>query len=138
MNKLKKEEKPVLSLSVPVKVRFSEVDSLKIVWHGSYVKYLEDGREAFGEKFGLEYMHIYNSGFVAPIADMQFKYLNSAKVGDTLIVEITYVPSRAAKLIFDYRIYRESDHELLTTARTIQLFQSRDGTFEVSNPDFFL
>ena len=74
----------------------------------------------------------------APISDRQLKYLNSAKVGDTLIVEITYVPSRAAKRIFDYKIYRESDHELLTTARTIQLFQSLDGTFEVSNPDFFL
>ena len=31
-------------------VRFSEVDSMKIVWHGEYIRYFEDGREAFGLK----------------------------------------------------------------------------------------
>ena len=28
-------------------VRFSEVDSMRIVWHGNYLKYFEDGRESF-------------------------------------------------------------------------------------------
>ena len=39
--------------SCKVKVRFSEVDSMAVVWHGNYVKYLEDGREAFGLQFGV-------------------------------------------------------------------------------------
>ena len=29
------------------RVRFSEIDSMQIVWHGEYVRYFEDGREAF-------------------------------------------------------------------------------------------
>ena len=36
-------------------VRFSEVDSMNVVWHGSYPLYFEDAREAFGKKYGLEY-----------------------------------------------------------------------------------
>ena len=44
-----------------VLVRFNEVDSMSIVWHGNYVKYLEDGREDFGQKFGLSYLHIQKS-----------------------------------------------------------------------------
>lgn len=36
--------------------RFSEVDSMNIVWHGSYPLYFEDAREAFGEKYGLGYL----------------------------------------------------------------------------------
>ena len=28
-------------------IRFSEVDSMGIVWHGSYALYLEDAREQF-------------------------------------------------------------------------------------------
>ncbi len=35
-----------LSLTKRVEVRFSELDPLKVVWHGNYVKYLEDAREA--------------------------------------------------------------------------------------------
>ena len=42
-----------------LRVRFSEVDSMQIVWHGEYVRYFEDGREACGrECAGLGYMDI--------------------------------------------------------------------------------
>ena len=50
----------VLSETVRVQVRFSEVDSIKMVWHGNYITYMEDAREAFGRKYGLEYMYIYD------------------------------------------------------------------------------
>ena len=32
-------------------VRFSEVDSMNVVWHGSYMLYFEDAREEFGRKY---------------------------------------------------------------------------------------
>ena len=34
-----------LSVEKKIDIRFSEVDSMGVVWHGSFVKYLEDGRE---------------------------------------------------------------------------------------------
>lgn len=37
-------------------IRFSEVDSMNVVWHGSYPLYFEDAREAFGRKYGLGYL----------------------------------------------------------------------------------
>ena len=45
-----------LSASKRIDIRFSEVDSMNIVWHGSYPLYFEDAREAFGQKYGLGYM----------------------------------------------------------------------------------
>ena len=33
---------PAISETVRVKVRFSEVDPIRMVWHGNYIKYLED------------------------------------------------------------------------------------------------
>lgn len=45
-----------LKASKKFAIRFSEVDSMNVVWHGSYPLYFEDAREAFGEKYGLEYM----------------------------------------------------------------------------------
>ena len=39
-----------------VRVKFNEIDSMRRVWHGSYVSYLEDGRESFGRHFvGIGY-----------------------------------------------------------------------------------
>ena len=58
-----------------LRVRFSEVDSMQIVWHGEYVRYFEDGREAFGREFaGLGYMDIYASGYTAPIVELHLQY----------------------------------------------------------------
>ena len=51
------------------RVRFSEIDSMQIVWHGEYVRYFEDGREAFGKQYGLDYMSIYREGYMVPIVD---------------------------------------------------------------------
>ena len=44
-----------LSVEKQFEVRFSEVDMMNVVWHGAYPLYLEDAREAFGEKYGLSY-----------------------------------------------------------------------------------
>ena len=45
-----------LSYVAEIPVRFSEVDSLQIVWHGHYIEYMEEAREAFGKKYGLSYL----------------------------------------------------------------------------------
>ena len=49
-------EESVLSAVRKIDIRFSEVDSMHVVWHGNYAKYFEDAREAFGEKYGLDYL----------------------------------------------------------------------------------
>ena len=126
-----------LSETVTVKVRFSEVDSIRMVWHGHYVKYLEDAREAFCRKYDLEYIYIFYNGYLAPMFDMKMRYHHIASLNDELLVTITYRHTRGAKLVFDYEIRRKSDDELILTAETTQLFITRDGVFEPSSPDFF-
>lgn len=126
-----------LTTSIDVRVRFSEVDSLGMVWHGHYVKYLEDARETFGRQFGLEYMRIFENGYITPIVDMHVKYKHTATVDDILTIHITYRPERGGKLTFDYTMHRKRDNLLILTATTTQLFVTRDGMFEPSCPDFF-
>ena len=52
-----------LKASKEIDVRFSEVDSMNFVWHGAYALYFEDGREAFGAKYGLGYLDIFRAGY---------------------------------------------------------------------------
>lgn len=105
-----------------LKVRFSEVDPLGIVWHGNYVKYFEDGREAFGKEFGLDYLSMYKAGLITPIVKLDVNYKKDLKYGESAIVETRYVPSPAAKLLFEYKIFKESDNSLVTTGSTTQVF----------------
>ena len=44
-----------LKTSKEIEIRFSDVDMMKVAWHGSYPLYLEDAREAFGAEYDLSY-----------------------------------------------------------------------------------
>jgi len=130
-------QKQILSLEYDFQVPFYDLDGIQMVWHGNYVKYMEDAREKFGAKYGFEYLHIFNSGYLAPVADMHIKYRNSARISEILTMKITYKPSRSAKMVFGYLITRKSDNAVIMEAETSQLFVSREGVFEVSTPGFY-
>lgn len=133
---LKMKNSSSLSETIRVQVRFSEVDSIKMVWHGHYITYMEDAREAFGRKYGLEYMYIYECGYLAPMFDIKMRYHQTATVDDILLVTITCRPVKGAKLVFDYEIRKEKDNTLVFTAESTQLFTTHSGEFEPSCPPF--
>ena len=91
------------------KIRFSEVDAMRVVWHGAYAKYLEDAREYFGQMYGLDYNLIVDNGFFAPIVDMSIQYKQPLRYGMQPEMTITYCPTEAAKIIFDYEIRHPED-----------------------------
>jgi len=127
-----------LSDKLEVRVRFNEADPLGIVWHGHYLRYFEDGREAFGTKHGLGYLDVYKKGFVIPIVSINCDYKKSLVYGATAIVETIFINTPAAKLIFDYKIYEAGTMDLVATGRSVQVFlelQSRQ--LHLSTPEFY-
>ncbi len=118
------------------RVRFNETDPLGIVWHGHYVTYLEDGREAFGEKFGISYKDIQNADLFAPIVKCTVDYKLPLKHGDQATIETTYIFEQAAKLHFTYKIFNEAG-QLMATGETIQVFTDQNGELFLSNPPFY-
>ena len=121
------------------KVKFNEVDALGIVWHGHYIRFFEDGREAFGEKHGLAYMDIYRQGFIAPVVNINCNYKKSLEYGDTALIETTFVDSPAAKIIFNYKIYLPSTKEAIAEGTSVQVFLDRNNKqLQLTAPDFFL
>jgi len=130
--------KPILKAEKEFNVRFSEVDSMGIVWHGSYSLYFEDAREEFGKKYGLEYLYIFNTGFYAPLVELHFEYKRPLKYKDRGRIEITFRDTDAAKIVFDYMIFSADTNELIATGHSVQVFLDRDYQLVWSSPAFFL
>ena len=72
--------------SIQLRVRFSETDSLGIVWHGNYIKYFEDAREAFGRKYGISYLDVERHGFATPIVKRVCEHKKMVRYGELLEV----------------------------------------------------
>lgn len=129
----------MLSSITEFKIKFNEVDALGIVWHGHYIRYFEDGREAFGEKHGLAYMDIYRQGFIAPVVNINCDYKKSLVYGDTAIIETRFVDSMAAKIIFYYKIFLAEKKDIIAEGTTTQVFlDSVNKQLQLTAPDFFL
>ena len=86
-------------------IRFSEIDSMKVAWHGSYVLYLEDAREFWGAKYGLGYQDFMDNRYYAPIVEMDIRYKNPLFYGMKARIDIIYQPTISSKIVFDYEIY---------------------------------
>lgn len=129
----------MLVATTEFKVRFNEVDPLGIVWHGHYISFFEDGREAFGALHGITYMDIYKHGYVAPVVKINCDYKKSLVYGDVAVVETTFVNNPAAKIIFEYRIYLSGTHETVAQGSSVQVFvDSKTQELQLIAPDFFL
>ncbi|MCF3110100.1 acyl-CoA thioesterase [Niabella sp. CC-SYL272] len=121
-----------------VLIRFNEADPLGIVWHGHYIRYFEDGREAFGKKYGIGYLDFFKENVVVPIVHAECNYKKSLKFGDSVLVETIYEPCEAAKINFRFNLYKASDRSLVATGRTTQVFLDKDTqTLLLNNPPFF-
>lgn len=121
-----------------VRVRFSEMDPMNVVWHGSYVKYLEDGRESFGRHYpGIDYQTMADAHMPAPVYDLHINYIASLHMGDVAEIHTTYVHHIGARLDFRYEIYRQSDHTLCLKAETTQLFIDEKGELALDKPAYF-
>ena len=130
--------KKELSSRTEVLVRFNEADPLGIVWHGHYIRYFEDGREAFGNMHGLGYLEVYKLGFVIPVVSVQCDYKRSLRYGDRVIVETRYIPTDSAKMKFTYRLFNAVTGELVAIGSSVQVFLDKENSvLQLANPPFF-
>ena len=126
-----------LQSTFTIKIRFSEIDAMRVVWHGAYAKYFEDAREYFGDAYGLSYKLIEQNGYFAPIVDLSFQYKKPLTYGMTPEITITYRFTEAAKIIFDYEIRDASTQEVMATGTSVQVFMDRNYELVWINPPFY-
>lgn len=126
-----------LKTSKTFDIRFSEVDSMNVVWHGSYALYLEDAREAFGAVYGLDYMTYFHHSCYAPIVEETIHYHKPLVYGMRPRIDITYKPTEAAKVIFDYEIRDTATDDLIATGHSVQAFIDTDYKLILYGPDFY-
>ena len=120
-----------------LEVRFNEVDMLTIVWHGHYVQYMEEGRIAFGAKYGLGYMEVYKEGYTIPIVKLNIDYKLPLKFTDKIVIKAEYIPTEAAKILFQYSIINSSTNQVVAVAQTTQVFVHNSGDLCLTSPSFY-
>jgi acyl-CoA thioester hydrolase len=130
--------KNTLTDQTEIIVRFNEADPLGIVWHGHYLRYFEDGREAFGKKHGIAYLDFYHQGLAVPVVSVHCDFKKPLRYGAAVIVETTFVNTPAAKLLFEYKIFDAEHKSLVATGSSVQVFVDvKNFELQLTMPSFF-
>ncbi|TBN43019.1 thioesterase family protein [Pseudomonas sp. BGI-2] len=112
--------KGVLHADTEILVPFFDVDTMNVVWHGHYVKYLEVARCALLDKIGHNYIAMVESGYAWPVIDLQLRYVRGAVFGQKLNVRANLVEWEN-RLKINYLISDLETGERLTRASSVQV-----------------
>ena len=69
------------------KVYYSDTDAYGVVWHGSYLRWMEKGRVDLSSVLGLSLVELKEMDIVLPVTNMNVRYKASAKLDDDIIIE---------------------------------------------------
>ncbi len=110
-----------------IRVRFPEVDSWGMVWHGHYIAWFEVGRLALLTKFQLGPEDFVRLGYIAPVVDLKCAFKEPARLGDDVIIRTSAVKPTKAALTFLFEILRKKDERLLVSGEETQVLLTLDG-----------
>jgi acyl-CoA thioester hydrolase len=122
------------TFTVAFEVRFPEVDSYGVVWHGHYVQYFEVARNALCAAFGLTPADALAHGYKVPITKVAMELKRPARLDDRLVVSARLTPRSTATLAMSYEIRREGTGELLATGATEQVVLDPAGQLLLTFP----
>ena len=76
------------------KVLPQHTDHAGVVWHGTYLNWLEESRIDSIGKAGIRYIELLNRGFEMPVYKIEIKYLMPIMIGDEIIVKSSFITNK--------------------------------------------
>ena len=123
------------SLKFAFRAEFYDVDSMNVVWHGNYVRYLEFGRCRFLDAAKFNYETMKNAGFALPIVKMNLKYIKPIFFNDECEICVS-LKGFEGFLNFDYEIFARN--EKVCKASTAQMAVNLQGESLFELPQNFV
>ena len=126
-----------ISEQISCQVAFHDVDLAQVVWHGHYLRYLENARWALMRAMDFDLPRMMDSGFLWPIVDLRVKYVHTASYQDQLAVRASLVEWEN-RMVINYLVSDERDGKRVARAQTIQVaVRSADRELQLAMPSCF-
>jgi acyl-CoA thioester hydrolase len=106
---------------IQIRVRYSETDQMRVVYHGNYAQYFEVGRVEWLRNKGISYKWMEENGIMLPVVSLTMNYKKPARYDELLTLKTILKKQTSVKIEFDYELYNENG-ELLTTGNSVLVF----------------
>ena len=109
------------------KVFYSDTDAYGVVWHGSYLRWLEMGRIGLCEDAGYSISKLYEADITLPVVDLNVRYKYPAKLEDELLIVTELKEVSKLSMTFGQKIYVADIMKLCIDAAVKVVATHNDG-----------
>ena len=120
------------------KVYYSDTDAYGVVWHGSYLRWLEMGRVELCEELGLNLIDLEKMDIVLPVTNMNIRYKASGRLNDIVIVESRISEIKPVTIVFKQTIRNKESGKLFIQAEFEVAAITNDGKLYRKMPDVLI
>lgn len=100
-----------------IRVHPHHTDYGGVVWHGSYIAWLEEARVEYLRSLGIDYADWVVLGCEMPVVELSIRYHRAMRLGMPGVVKVRMVQIRGVRIFWDYRIQSPDTQELFVTAQ---------------------
>lgn len=119
--------------SIPIEVRFADVDALGHVNNAVYFTYMEQARVRYLQHLGLMGADLKDSSIIVAKASCQFK--SPLRFGEEVLVYARVSELRNSSFIMEYQLESKTDARTVALGRTIQVYYDYQSQRSVHIPD---
>lgn len=98
-------------LDYPVVVQPHHTDYAGVVWHGTYVAWMEEARIAYLRSHDVNYADWVAGGVELPVVDLSLRYRQPLRMGMDALVKVWPEPRRGVRLMWQYDIQNQATGE---------------------------
>ena len=120
------------------KVFYSDTDAYGVVWHGSYLRWLEMGRVLYCDNENLSLTELKKQDVVLPVVELKINYKKSAKLDDTVKILTEAADYSRFSITFHQTITDESENNVYIDATVKVVAINESGKLYRSLPEQIL
>jgi acyl-CoA thioester hydrolase len=122
---------------LPVRVHYADTDAQQVVYYGSYLRFLEAGRQEYWRRMGIVLNDLLQQGYLLVIVDIACTYFRPAFYDDVLDIYVRTPRLRARSFDIEYLVVRRKEDSPVAAARTTFVFVENKTWKAVPIPDGF-
>ena len=84
-----------------------DTDHAGVMWHGSYLNWLEEARVDALSKIGLSYADLSLTGYELPVVELTIKYISPLHHGNKVLLKSLALPKKGLKLPWKTMFFKE-------------------------------
>ncbi len=91
----------------PIVVHPHHTDYGGVVWHGTYLTWMEEARVECLRSIGIDFADLVALGCDLPVVDLSIRYRRALRMGESAIVKTRTIDMEGVRIVWEYEIQSE-------------------------------